>query len=233
MPAAAFIPLIAQGVGMWAGGKAAKKAQAAAAQRSPEEIAAIQGGMGVGDQASKAASEAIGASKPYMKQAGNYYSTLLRGNRAQMSQAVSPYAAQIGQNFAGANRGLEQMGVRGAARDVARADLNRQRAQQISGLTTGMQPAAAEALGRLGISGMQTAAPLYGTAGNVYSNVLAQGLPNRKFAAEEGGKAGAAIGGLVRDIGETIHNTGEDKGWWGGESRAPKGQGWGVLKVGD
>jgi hypothetical protein len=193
----------AAGVGIYAG----KKMQESAQKRSPEEQAALGGAQGVAGQAAGMAGELYGESKPYLRQAGNYFSTLLRGNRAAMQQAVAGPTAQLTDVYRGAERGLERSGVRGAQRQVAAGDLARDRASKIAGLTTGIQPYAAEQLGKLGTDYMQNAAPLYGTAGNVYENLLGAGARNREYARGEGEKGGKAIGGLVRDIGQTIWNS--------------------------
>lgn len=194
-----------QAGGAVAGALAGRKATSMAQQRSPEELAALSGARGIGDQASRAASSILGESKPYMAQAGQYYQTLLRGSRPAMAQAVAGPSAEIGARYRGAERGLAQMGVRGAARDVAKANLNRQRASDVSGLITGLQPGAADALAKLGISGMQTAGPLLGTAGNIYGNLLGYGAENRRYARSEGEKTSKAIGAFTRDIGDVLN----------------------------
>ena len=192
-------PAIGTGAGLITGGIFGRKAEKNAMQRTPEEQLALRGAQGVGGTAAKMGLEAYGESKPYLRQAGSYYSTLLNGNRAAMSQAVAPSVAQITGNYRGAQRGIEG-GLRGAARDYATAGLNRQRASQIAGLTTGVQPGAADALAKLGTQGMQFAAPLLNTSGNVYTNLLAQGAQNRQYGRQEGEKTSGQIGGFVRDI---------------------------------
>jgi hypothetical protein len=194
-----------QGGGLLGGMLAGKQATKSAMQRTPEEQRALAGAYGIGDQASRMAQAAYGESRPYMRQAGGYYSTLLGGNRAAMSQALAGPTAQITDYYRGAGRNLRQSGIRGAARDVAAADLNRQRASQLAGLATGVQPYAADALAKLGIEGMQTAGPLLGTAGNIYGNLLNQGAWNRQYGRQEGEKTGTAIGGFVRDIGDVLN----------------------------
>jgi len=180
-------------------GYMAKRAQDAAMRRSPEELAAIAAGTKVAGSAASAADAAVGESKPYLRDAGNYYQTLLRGNRAAMSQAVAPARAALTDTYRGATRALEQSGVRGAARDVQAGELNRQRASQMAGLVTGVQPKAAEALGNLGVEGTRAAAPLYGTAGSIYGGILTGGAQNRQWATNQGTQAGQAWGGIFRD----------------------------------
>src|SRR5262245_21152947 len=141
---------IVQAGGMVVGGIIGKKAQENAMQRSPEELAALQGAQGIAGQAGRAGGELLNQGRDYLQRPAQYFQTLLGGNRAAMAQAVAGPTAQITSNYRGASRALDQQGVRGAARDQAVADLNRQRAGQIAGLTTGMQPYAAEQLASMG-----------------------------------------------------------------------------------
>lgn len=195
-------PVVGQGVGAVAGGIAAKKAQAGALKRSPEELAALKGAQGVAGTASGVAGSLLRQSKPYIEKPANYYQQLLGGNRAAMTQAVAPGIASATDVYRGAERNLDRTGVRGAARDVASADLGRQRAGQIASLTTGVQPWAAGQLAGLGTGLLGQATPLYGTAGNIYTNLLGRGYENRTNAMVEGREMGKTVGGLVRDIGE-------------------------------
>jgi hypothetical protein len=194
-------PVIAEGGGMVAGGLAARQAQRSAMQRSPEEAQSLAGGFGTADQARKMAMDAYGESKPYLRQAGGYYSSLLSGNRAAMQQAVAPTIAQLTGQYRGAQRGVEGS-LRGAARDYALGGLARQKASDVAGVTTGVQPGAADALSRLGLQGMQFGAPLLGVAGNIYSNFLPQGQANRQWAAGEGRRTGEAIGDFIGHVGD-------------------------------
>jgi hypothetical protein len=209
-------PAIIQGGAAVGGILGARQAQRSAMKRTPEEEAALTGARGAATGAAGLAGELggqarsiLGESRPYITQPANYYQTLLGGNRAAMTQAVAPGIASVTDIHRGEERALERMGLRGAARDVAAADIARRRASEIAALTTGVQPAAAAALAGLGGNLMgqaqglyQTGGGLYGTTGNIYSDLLRQGQAHRQWAAEEGRGTGAAIGGFVRDIGE-------------------------------
>lgn len=196
------MPWIIQGAGMLGGALAGKKSQSNAMKRSPEEQQALTGAQGIAGAAGKTGQQLLGQGGGYMGQAGNYYSTLLGGNRAAMSQAVAAPMAQLTDTYRGAERGLVRSGLQGAQRDTAMGELNRQRASQIGSLVTGVQPAAAGALGALGGHMTQTGSSLTGTAGTLYSNLLGHGFENRKYARGEGEKTGKAIGGLAAEIGK-------------------------------
>lgn len=202
-------PLIAQGGGLAIGGWAGKKATEMAAKRSPEEQAALTGANEVAGQARGLAGELVGQGKQYLQQPANYYQTLLSGNRAAMSGMVAPAVAQITGNYRGAGRALEHSGLRGAARENATADLNRQRVSQIAGLTTGVQGNAADKLAGLGTDMLSQAPGLIGTAGNIYGNLLGQGTANRIYSRGEGERTAGAIGGLARDVGEVVFRKGQ------------------------
>src|SRR5438874_8595463 len=133
MPVA--VPLIgmaASGIGSLI----SKHAQASAMKRSQEEQKALQGGQQAagqlgttGQQMTTTGAENIGAGS-------NYYQALLHGNRALQAQATAAPRASITDTYAGAQRGLEQSGVRGAEKDVATGELQRQKAGQLASLVT-------------------------------------------------------------------------------------------------
>lgn len=208
------LPWIAKGAGALFGGLMSRRAQRGAMQRSPEEQAAMGGITGAAGNLNQAGAQ-LGQVGGGLVQAGqqalrgptNYYQTLLRGSRPAMAQAVAAPTAAITETYRGAERGLERSGIRGAAKDVASADLNRQRASQIAGLTTGVQPAAADALAGLGgqqlglgIGAQQAAGGMYGQAGNLYGGLLRSGTENRQYGRQEGAQAGQQWGGLIFDL---------------------------------
>lgn len=197
MPVIPFIPLAASAVGSIFAGK---KATQAAMNRSPEEQQALGGAQGAAGNLTKTGSSLIQTGQETQAPATSYFDTLLRGNRAQMAGATAAPRAAITDVYRGAERGLEHSGVRGPQRDVAAADLNRQRASQISSLVTGVQPAAASALTGIGQTQIGQGAPMLGQAGGIYSGLLGQGASNRRYAREEGEKTGAGFGGLIFDI---------------------------------
>lgn len=190
-------PLIAQAGGLAAGIFAGKAATASAQARSPEEQAALAGEQGSAGNLSKTGTSLIDESRPYISQPAGYYQKLLTGDRAAMAEATAAPRAQLREQGAGSQANLERSGIRGAARDVIGANINRDTASKVSALTTGVQPGAASALGSLGTDVLKTGAPMVGQAGNIYSNLLAQGNANRQYARTEGGKTGDAIGKLA------------------------------------
>lgn len=213
------------------GKKAAKGAQNAAMARSPEEQTALGGaqttagnlgtqGGGLVNQGQQTTQGALDT----LQQPTNYWSKLLGGNRAQMSQATAGAKGSITDIYSGAARNLERSNVRGAARDVQKGELAREQAGKIAGLTTGVQPAAAEALS--GIAGQKATigagqtsqgANMQESSGNLFSSLLGQGFQNRAYGRGEGEKAGNSIGGFLFDA---IRGIAGSK-WPGGSKQIP------------
>lgn len=174
-----------------------KKATADAQKRSPEEATALAGGQQAAGTEVGKGTEALDTGAETQKPATSYFDTLLHGNRAQQSQAVAAPTAKITDVYAGAQRGLDQAGVRGAQKDVASAGLNKDRASSISGLVTGVQPAAANALTSIGQVQQQRGAGMVAQGGATYSNLLGQGQGNRQEAQKSGTSAAASVGALA------------------------------------
>ena len=194
------LPWIAKGAGALFGGLAAKKAQKSAQQRSPEELAALSGAQQAAGSLQRTGQSLVEGGMNLQRPAGSYYQTLLSGNRAAMAGATAAPRAAITDVYRGAERGLERGGVRGAAKDVATADLNRQRASQIAGLTTGMQPMAAEALAGMGGQQVSQGVGAAGAGAGIWGGLLGQGAANRMYARGEGKETGQQIGGLIFDL---------------------------------
>jgi hypothetical protein len=140
---AAAVPWIVMGgssiVSAWLGSRKSKQEKSAqSAQAASLTQLARQG------------QQNFNAGFPAMNSALNYYQTLLSGNRAAQSQALAAPMAGITDTFRGAEQGLERQGVRGGVKDMAVADLQRDKANQIGQLTAGVQPMAAANLGQLG-----------------------------------------------------------------------------------
>jgi hypothetical protein len=194
------IPWAIKGGAMLGGSLFGKMIQGGAQKRSPEEGMALQGAQSAAGNLTQQGNALIGQGVPMLGQAGNYWQTLLSGNRAAMAQATAGPRAALTDVYRGAESNLERSGIRGAARDVASAELGRDRAGQIARLTTGVQPGAAHALAGVGSQLLGTGAPMLGQAGGIWGNLLGAGFDNRQYARGEGEKGGKAIGGLIFDI---------------------------------
>jgi hypothetical protein len=194
------LPWLIKGGAALGGALFGKKSQSAAGQRSPEEAMALGGAQGASAGLMSGGQALTNLGVPAARKSIGYWQTLLGGSRAAMAQATAGPRGAITDVYRGAERGLERSGVQGASRDRAEAELNRDRAGQISGLTTGVQPMAAGALGDLGMSATSTGLGAYGNAGSIWSSLLGQGAKNREYARGEGEKSGSSIGKLIFDI---------------------------------
>lgn len=228
MPAA--IPLAIQGASMIGGAIASRRAQKKAMERSPEEAVDVSGAQGAGKQLAGAGTALTTTGMETQAPATGYFSSLLRGNRAMQSQAVAAPTAAVRDVYRGAERNLERSGVRGAARDVAKSELGRERASRISSLVTGVQPAAAEALTGIGQQQINQGLGATANAGTLFSNLLPQGFQNRAYARQEGEHAGQQWGSLIFDV--LSGTLGSKMGGGGGKSILPSRQttpNWGYL----
>lgn len=194
------LPWIGKGLGLLGGWLAGKKAQSSAQQRSPEELAALNAATGAGQGLMRQGSILTGTGLPAVQSSLGYYGTLLRGNRAAMSEATAGPRAALTDTYRGAERSLERSGVRGATRDLASAELSRDRAGKIASLVTGVQPGAASALSDIGTNLVGQGNTAFSNAGNLFSGLLGEGFANRKYARSEGEKAGSSIGSFLFDI---------------------------------
>lgn len=171
---AAAIPLVSTGISLVGGllnkrnqGKQQGQADAAsapgfAAQADTADRLNAQGGA-----VAQVGQQALG-------QSTNYYARLLNGDRAAMTGALTPEIGATNAVYAGANRSLDRAPA-GAGRDVARAELGRERAGKIGSLVSGVRPMAAEAMTGIGQNALQLGFGARQAAGGIYAQLL-QGL---------------------------------------------------------
>lgn len=169
-------------------------------KRSGAESQALQGQQAAGGQLLNQGQSLFGAGMPAMRSALSYYDTLLQGNRAAQSQAIAAPTAQITDLYRGAERNLDRQGIRGGERDLAAAELGRDRTSKLAQLTTGVQPMAAGQLGALGGSAAGMGVGASQGAGSIYSTILGQQFQNRQNTNSMYGAAGAGIGGAIFDV---------------------------------
>jgi hypothetical protein len=195
-----FLPLIAQGAGLVAGGIAGRKAQRDAEKRSLEEQQALAAARGIGGTLGSYGGQFLQTGQQALAGPQRYYETLLHGNRAAMTQAVAPEVAQITAASRGSERNLDRTGVRGAAREQANVEAARQQQAAVAALMGAVRPRAAEALAGIGESMIGQGAYASAQAGNLQSSLLSEGFANRQYARDEGRRTSEAIGRFVREI---------------------------------
>lgn len=129
-----------------------------------------------------------------MQRVGDYWTPLLRGDRAAIDQTLSPEIASITDIYRGANRNLDRSGIRGPQRDLASAELNRDRAGHLSLLRP--QARAGAAAGLLGLGGSQVGTGLDATksAGSLLAGIY-------------GGERGSADSAYANSVGYMNQNS--------------------------
>lgn len=146
-------------------------------------------------------------------QVGSYLSPILQGSRGAMNQALAPDLAAITETYRGAGKSLEQSGLRGGTRDLAMAELNRDKAGKLALLPTQARQGAASGMldvgqGRAGVGATQaaTAGNLFGQATNAkqgatgaYGTLFSGAQRQSENLQEKNAGAGGAIGSMIFD----------------------------------
>lgn len=94
--------------------------------------------------------------------ASGYLRSLVSGNAGATAAAVAPQVGQITSIYRGAQSSLDRSGVRGAGRDVAEAEMGREKAGRISDLVLAQRPGAVAGLAQLAQGRQQTGLGLTG-----------------------------------------------------------------------
>jgi hypothetical protein len=194
------LPWIAKGASLLGGWLGGKKAQSSAQQRSPEELAALNSATSAGNTLVQQGQQFNRLGLPAVQSSMGYWDTLLRGSRSAMAGATAGARGAITDQYRGAANNLERSTLQGAQRGQAQEELNRDRVAKIAGLTSGVQPGAADALSKQGDSLLSMGGQQLNAAGGLFQNLLGEGFANRKYARQEGEKAGSGIGSLLFDV---------------------------------
>ena len=197
MPAAPAIIAGASAIGSaYLGYKASKDAQ----KRSSEEQAALTAQTGLAGQMGQQGKEIYSLGSPMLSGAGQYYNTLLRGNRTAMQNATAGPAAAIGAGYKGAATGVSRSYLRGGQREQALADLGRQKTSAVAGLTSGQQGPAAQALFGMGSNLMGASTGSLASASGAYGGILNNTFQNRVYGDQMGAQTAASYGALLADL---------------------------------
>lgn len=193
---AAAIPWI--GLAVSAAGTAASAYSSSKANSAMQ--AAQKGVQGIADTQLGMTKQAFGSGLPMLNQAGSYWSTLLGGNRTAMSAATAGPRAAITDQYRGAELGLKRAGVTGGVRDQSLAELSRDRAAKVAGLTTGVQPAAAQGLSGIGANLLGVSQGFGSNAGGLYGSLMQNTTQNAMYQSGQAASAGSSFGSLLFDL---------------------------------
>ena len=222
MPVVPFIPLIASGVSAGVGYLANR-----GKNKALENSANAQGAATtmLANQQAQMGADQYQMGRPLLQQASGYYSKILSGNRSAMQSALQPEREATTDIYRGAERSLDRSGIQGGSRDVARAELSRNRAGQLSSLLSNMRPQAAAQTSALGGGLTSSAMGATQNAASVYQNLLAGTRSNQQYQNSQQAASGAAWGKLLADLGQTYadkySNKGAGYGAYGATGRAP------------
>ena len=176
--------------------KANKALKAAQAERSGMLTGATGATNSLQQSGNQLTQSGMGAVNPAL----GYYQTLLGGNRAAMAGATAGARGAITDQYRGAERSIEQSGARGAGADQLRGDLLRDRTSKISGLTTGVQPMAAEALSGIGSNLIGQGGNRLQGAGGLWGSLLGNSQRNVGDMQQRADTTGAQFGSSLFDV---------------------------------
>lgn len=143
-----------------------------------------------------------------------YYRGILSGGTGRFAGAIAPEVGAINQLYRGATSSLDRGGVRGANREVAEADLARERASRSAGLIMSLRPGAAAALTdvagqrtQAGLARAGLGASLYGQGGDLMSRAAGPlaalyggELERMRIQQENAGGIGRSMGSFLFDL---------------------------------
>ena len=141
--------------------------------------------------------------------AGGYLRSIVNGGNAAATAAVAPQIGQITSAYRGAQSSLDRSGIRGAGRDVAEAEMGREKAGRISDLVIAQRPGAVAGLAQLAQGRQQAGLNLTGQGLQSSSAGLgAYGAASGPLGAIYGGEARRAEIGAANqaEIGKLFAN---------------------------
>jgi len=155
---------------------------AAFGQRTPQEMQALNSVSGLARLISGQGSNLYNVGSPAYQQALAYYQRLLGGDHAAITEAVAPEGEALAEVYKGAGKSLEAGPLRGGARDLATAELGRQKAGQIAAIAPAARQAAASQAGQLGLAGATAGTSAEQAGAGLYNQVVGSEQQNRQAA---------------------------------------------------
>lgn len=153
---------------------------------------------------------------PLLSSAASYYQKLLGTSRAGLQTAIAPVTNQIADTYRGANAQLDYSGVRGPQKDVAVANLARDKAGAIAGVPFQAKTAAVNSAAGLGTSlGQMSTSAL--------SPLLGEGQRAFEFNTGQGNLSGEALGGMFAQLLKGLNFGGGKSGGGAGTWSVPSG----------
>jgi len=136
---------------------------------------------------------------PQLQQSGKYFSTLAGGNRAAMTQALSPEIESTNAVYGGATKTLSRF-LRGPEKDVQLAETERERAGAIGRLFGQGRTAANANLASVGAGNVGAGMQASGAAGSMFGSVARTSQDAQIEQNKEQMQAGQGFGGLLFNV---------------------------------
>lgn len=190
-----IIPAVGLGVSAWQAHKAGKEANKNTKPLIEAQTALYKQQTGLGDLLKNNASKTFAMGEPVAQKGFDYYSKLMGGSKTNAQSLFSPEREMISDTYRGADRGLEQKGLRGGALDQAKAENSRQKSWQMADLVPKARQAALPqgmsfAQNAMDPSQFQAANAAYGNAGmtgaSTLNTVADQGAQSQKMWGDMG-----------------------------------------------
>jgi hypothetical protein len=118
--------------------------------------------LATGSALTSAGMRSFNAGDTDLNAASGYLRTLVGGSRGAMTAALGPEIGAITSAYRGAQSGLDRGGATGAVREMATADLAREKAGRISGLAMAVRPQAVGQLSQIGQARQSAGAGIVG-----------------------------------------------------------------------
>lgn len=137
----------------------------------------------------------------YLGQAGNYYKGIL-GNRSQAQAALAPEMTTALEYYRGAGNKAKRT-LTGGTRDMAVAELDRQKVGQLAGMLPAARREAAEGLTGVGGTALQGGTALTGQGAGLFdtsARIGSQNFQNATTLYNQSQKGGQSWGGAIFDI---------------------------------
>jgi hypothetical protein len=168
------------------------------------ENRAFQGALGQGQRLGQQGNQLVGAGIPAIQQSSDFFGSLLRGDRNRLLEATAPEQQQIAQTFRGAESNIRSS-ARGGTRDLALANLSRDRAGAQARLLPQLRSGAGSALAQIGLGASQLGTQATGASGQIQGQVgtslqtgrMQDAAARAQLMQAENAQPGGGLGGFI------------------------------------
>lgn len=167
-----------------------------------QEKRGIESSFGQAGILGQAGGDFTGRGQRDLNTSSNFFNTLATGDRGALLRATSPEQQAITSSFRGSEQNIREQG-RGGTRDLALAQLSRDRGAAQAGLLPQIRSNAAAQVGQLGLAGSQIGLGATANAGNLFQGLAATSQAGRLGADQIAAgqqQGGGQLGGFLFDI---------------------------------